>query len=75
MSQWIGIPPDYHGQVFKIFKRLHNQSTVKGIGIGFAICSKIVALHHGKIWIEENKKEGIEFKFTIPLKSPLGTAK
>lgn len=62
----IGIAADYHEQVFKMFKRLHNQSVYKGTGVGLAICSKIVDLHKGKIWVESKEGEGADFKFTIP---------
>lgn len=63
----IGIAPAYHEQVFKMFKRLHNQSTFKGTGIGLAVCSKIVDLYQGKIWVESEEGEGADFRFTIPV--------
>jgi len=61
----IGIDEDYKEQIFLIFKRLHNQSDIKGNGIGLALCKKIVDRHGGKIWIEDNDAGGSTFHFTI----------
>lgn len=60
----IGIEPDYHDLIFKIFKRLDKQH-YKGTGIGLAICKKIVELYDGAIWIESNKNKGSKFIFSI----------
>ena len=61
----IGIEPQYHTQVFGVFKRLHGRS-ISGTGIGLAICRKIVESHGGRIWIESDGKLGSAFRFTLP---------
>ena len=61
----IGIDPEYHDHVFKIFQRLHNRTRFDGTGIGLAHCRKIVELHDGKIWIESEPGAGSKFCFTI----------
>jgi len=61
----IGIPDTYKEQIFLIFKRLHNQSDIKGNGIGLSLCRKIVERHGGKIWIEDGVPHGAVFHFTI----------
>jgi len=61
----IGIEPQYHTQVFGVFKRLHGRD-IPGTGIGLAICRKIVETHGGRIWIESDGKAGSAFRFTLP---------
>ena len=61
----IGISPEFHEKVFKIFQRLHSDDDFKGTGIGLAVCKKIVELHGGKIWITNSTPKGSVFHFTI----------
>jgi signal transduction histidine kinase len=61
-----GIDPKYHQSIFKAFERLHTQDEIEGSGLGLSICSKIVEMHKGKIWVESNDGPGVTFKFTLP---------
>ena len=61
----IGISPEYHHRVFKIFKRLHTQREFSGTGVGLALCRKIVEQHGGKIWIESQLGHSSTFFFTM----------
>jgi PAS domain S-box-containing protein len=63
----IGIPEEYHKQVFVMFKRLHSRSSFEGNGIGLAICKKIVNRHGGDIEVISKPGEGSTFRFTLPL--------
>jgi signal transduction histidine kinase len=63
----IGIAPEFHNQIFEMFKRLHTKERYKGTGIGLAVCQKIVNSLGGKIWLESQVGQGTTFYFTIPV--------
>ncbi len=65
----IGIPPEYHEQIFTMFKRLHSRSEYDGTGIGLTVCSKIVSRHGGEIHVTSTAGEGATFTFTLPRES------
>lgn len=61
----IGIPPDYHQEIFGVFKRLHG-STIPGSGMGLAICQRVLVRYGGRIWVESQEGQGTTFYFTLP---------
>lgn len=63
----IGIAPQYHEQIFEMFKRLHTRDEYKGTGIGLAICKKIVHNLGGKIWLNSDVGKGTVFYISLPL--------
>jgi signal transduction histidine kinase len=63
----IGILPSYAADVFQVFRRLHGPDEYPGIGIGLAICRKIVERQGGRIWIDTSVTEGCTVRFTLPL--------
>jgi signal transduction histidine kinase len=62
----IGIPTQHHENIFRIFKRLHEQNKFGGgTGAGLTIVKKIVERYGGRIWLESVPGEGTVFYFTL----------
>ncbi len=63
-----GIPPDELELVFdKFMQSSKTKSGSGGTGLGLAICREIVAGHHGRIWAENNARQGCIFYCELPL--------
>ncbi len=64
----IGIDESQKNDIFVMFNRgYEDDSEYSGIGIGLALCKKIITNHNGKIWVEsEGKDKGSTFYFSVP---------
>jgi signal transduction histidine kinase len=60
----IGVPSEHTGQIFGMFARLDTRA--EGIGLGLAVCRRIVEAHGGRIWVEPADGGGSIFRFTLP---------
>lgn len=65
----IGIAEESFGQIFHTFHRLHARE-YPGVGIGLAVCRKIVERHRGRIWPTSTVGQGTTFYFTIADQPP-----
>ena len=62
----IGFDESHLSRIFAPFQRLHGKSEYEGVGIGLAICRKIVERHHGHITAESRPDGGAVFIVTLP---------
>lgn len=60
----IGIEPQYYDRIFKMFQRLVRDE-YEGIGVGLAICKRIIERHGGEIWLKSEPGKGTSFYFSI----------
>ncbi len=60
-----GIEEAHHERIFELFRRGH--SGYEGMGLGLAICQRIVEGHKGRIWIESQPDAGATFYLAFPL--------
>jgi two-component system sensor histidine kinase KdpD len=63
-----GLPPGEERRIFEKFHRAGAAPTVRGAGLGLAICRGIVRAHGGRIWAENRPDGGAAFRFTLPVK-------
>ena len=59
-----GIPAERRPHVFDTFREMGDNQKLQGLGL--SICQAIVKLLGGKIWLDENYKEGSRFVFELP---------
>jgi signal transduction histidine kinase len=62
----IGIKPEHLKNIFGIFKRLHLRNEYEGVGIGLAVCNRIVRKHGGNLGVSSTYGQGSTFWFTLP---------
>ena len=63
----IGIDPQYAERIFEIFRRLHrDESRYAGMGLGLALCRRIVESHDGEIGLDTGYSHGARFTLTLP---------
>jgi two-component system phosphate regulon sensor histidine kinase PhoR len=65
----IGIPVDQLTRIFERFHQVDTQLTRQGdgMGLGLALCQRIVSLHHGAIWADSVPGAGSQFHVLLPL--------
>jgi light-regulated signal transduction histidine kinase (bacteriophytochrome) len=61
----LGIDAASTERIFNLFQRLHTNN-VSGMGIGLAICKKIIQDMGGEISVQSEPGKGSTFSFTVP---------
>ena len=61
----VGIAPEHHEQIFRLFRRLHGDS-FPGTGIGLAIVQKGIERMDGRLGLESAPGQGSLFWFELP---------
>lgn len=62
----LGIPTEYHDQIFNLFSRFHP-NTAGGSGLGMSIVQKHVQAMHGSLSFESTEGAGTTFYLSLPL--------
>ncbi len=66
----IGVAPEHHERIFRVFERLHGSETYPGTGIGLAIVRRGVERMGGRVDIESRPGEGSRFTIELPAAEP-----
>jgi signal transduction histidine kinase len=62
----IGVAPEFHQRIFRVFERLHGVETYPGTGVGLAIVRKGVERMGGRVGIESAPQQGSRFWIELP---------
>jgi signal transduction histidine kinase len=60
----MGIAPEYHERIFRLFDKLDANS--EGTGIGLALVKRIIEFHGGHIRVQSEVGKGSTFYFSLP---------
>jgi signal transduction histidine kinase len=60
----LGVDPAQATRIFGMFSRVDQRA--EGVGVGLAICRRVVEAHGGRIWVEPASGGGSAFRFTMP---------
>ncbi|MGH9646921.1 MAG: response regulator, partial [Bryobacteraceae bacterium] len=68
----VGIPVEQQGKIFEAFSQADQSMTRKfgGTGLGLTICSRLVEMMGGRIWVVSQPGQGSTFHFTATLGVP-----
>ena len=54
------------GDLERIFESFYS-TKASGLGVGLAICRKLIEAHGGRLWASHHRAGGALFRFTIPI--------
>jgi len=61
----IGIQPEYHARILRLFRRLHGADTPE-TGVGLPRCRRLIENYGGRLWLESEPGVGSTFYFNLP---------
>lgn len=62
-----GIAADKGGEIFEMFRRVGDNRSVSGSGVGLSVCRRIVERHDGAISADSAPEGGARFHVILPL--------
>lgn len=62
----IGIAPQDHGRIFRMFERIHPSAEFEGTGIGLTIVRKAIERLNGQVGFESTPGQGSKFWMQLP---------
>jgi len=62
-----GMDDQYVQSIFEPFSWLQSRDKYPGVGLGLAICQRIVNHHGGKLWCETELGQGSRFYIQLPI--------
>lgn len=65
-----GVPPEHRDRIFEPYVRAADDRRGGGLGLGLAICKRIVDAHGGTIVVGDEPGWGSRFAFTLPAADP-----
>jgi signal transduction histidine kinase len=71
-----GIPAQHHARIFEAFQQVDGSASrrVGGTGLGLTICTRLVKLFGGTIWIDSEVGKGTTMHFTASFRRPAAAA-
>ena len=71
----VGIPPEQRSRIFEAFVQGDGRGRPNvGTGLGLTICSRLVDLMGGRIWLDSDVGRGSSFSFTAVVSDPRARA-
>ena len=70
----LGMSRDEQARVFEPYQRnSRDRGRLSGLGLGLALCKRLVELHGGQIWMKSRPSRGSTFGFSLPLDAISGS--
>ncbi len=61
----MGFDPKHQERIFEMFSRLTSPKQHAGLGMGLALCRRIIEAHGGRIWAESHPGSGTSIFFSL----------
>jgi signal transduction histidine kinase len=61
-----GVPEEDRDRIFEAYVQAGEQSRAGGLGLGLAVCKRLVEVHGGSIAVTDRPGGGSRFAFTLP---------
>jgi signal transduction histidine kinase len=69
-----GVASEDRKRIFKPYIQVGEESRAGGLGLGLAICKRLVEAHGGSISVRNGSEGGGSFAFTLPVSDSPGTS-